>query len=143
MFVTLLKWEAGRSLNAMRRRRLGRRDRSGAEPPARWAAPPHMPAGGAHQLRSRRCAIPPGVDTHGWVLVGGSGRRHSQVAVLVGGSGGALHVTFCPGQGGRIRAATPCASAQLQHLATQDRRRVVLFGLNDPHFPLFALKREA
>jgi len=72
----------------------------------------------------------PAVDTHKW-------------RCWWGGSGGALHVTFCPGQGGRIRAATPCASAQLQHLATQDRRRVVLFGLNDPHFPLFALKREA
>ena len=54
-----------------------------------------------------------------------------------GGPGGALHATLFPWQWGKIRAATPCASAQLQHLATQDRRRVVLFGLNDPHFPSF------
>jgi len=108
--------------NAMRRQRLGHRDRSGAEPPGRRAASPPS-AGVAHQL-PHYSADAPGVDTH-------KGRS------WWGGPGGALHVTFCPG-GGRIRAATPCASAQLQHLATQDHRRVVLFGLNDPHFPVFS-----
>jgi hypothetical protein len=46
------KWETGRSLaglavtsNAMRRQRLGCRHRRS------WAAPPHTPTGGAHQLR--------------------------------------------------------------------------------------------
>jgi hypothetical protein len=41
-------------------------------------------------------------------LVGGSGGRHSQGAVLVGGCpGGALHVTFCPGRGAETAPRRP------------------------------------
>jgi hypothetical protein len=64
-----------------------------------------------------------GVDTHNGGL-GGGGR-------------GALHVIFLRWRWARIRAATPCARAQLQHLARQDHRRVVLSGLNEPQFPVF------
>jgi hypothetical protein len=75
-----------------------------------------FPAWGSGLLCVATSAIRPGVDTHGGGLGGGgSGGRHSQGAVLVGGGPeGALHITFCP-SGGRIRAATSCASAQLQH----------------------------
>jgi hypothetical protein len=49
-----------------------RRGRSGAEPPGwRSAGSPHTPAGGTHELRSRRSAIRPGVDTHGGGFGGG------------------------------------------------------------------------
>jgi putative tryptophan/tyrosine transport system substrate-binding protein len=82
------------------------------------------------------CAIPPGVDTYKGRPEGPGVDTHKGRSWW-GGPRGALHVTFCPG-GGRIRAATPCASAQLQHLATQDHRRVVLFGLNDSHFSVFS-----
>ena len=56
---------------------------------------------------------------------------------LGGGVRGCVTRHLLPWPWGTNFAATPCASAQLQHLATQDRRRVVLFGLNDPHFPSF------
>jgi hypothetical protein len=75
--------------HAMRRRCLGHSDGSGAEPPGRLR--PRPASRGAHQLRSRRCAIAPGVDTHGGGL--GGGIRGSTLTVgqsWWGGAGGAL-----------------------------------------------------
>jgi hypothetical protein len=46
---------------------------------------------------------------------GGAGGKHSQGAVLLGGSPGVRYTSPFALAGGRIRAATPCASAQLQH----------------------------
>jgi hypothetical protein len=48
---------------------------------------------------------------------------------LGGGVPGARYTSPFALAGGRIRAATSCASAQLQHLTGQDHRRLVLFGL--------------
>jgi hypothetical protein len=57
----------------------------------------HTPAGGAHELRSRRSAIRREATlTVGGLGGGGPGVRHSQGALLVGGPGGALHVTLLP-----------------------------------------------
>jgi hypothetical protein len=91
------------------------------------------PAGSAHELRSRRCAIPPGVDTHVGCLGGGSGGRHSQGAVLVG----ALHVTFCAGGGAESAPRRPVPQRRSSTLARQDHRRVVPSGLTSRNFPSF------
>jgi hypothetical protein len=112
----VIRWPLAVTCNAMRRRRLGHRDGSGAEPPGRLR--PRPASRGAHQLRSRRCAIPPGVDTHGGGL-GGGVRGSTLTRGSLGGrvSRGCATRHLLPWPWGRNRAATPCASAQLQHLA--------------------------
>jgi hypothetical protein len=67
-----------------------------------------------------------------------AGSRPSPGRSLWGGVRGCVTRHLLPWRGARIRAATPCASAQLQHLARQDRRRVVPSGLNEPQFPVFS-----
>jgi hypothetical protein len=125
----VLKWERGAiaglavTCNAMRRQRLAigmgqvrsSRATGGLAPVSRFA----------HQLRHCSADAP---------SVGG---RHSQGAVLVGGSGGALHVTFCPGSGAQTAPRRLGPERSSSTLARQDHHRVVPSGLNEPHFAPF------
>jgi len=95
----------------MRRERLGHRDQSGAQDPPGEGPPPN----GAHELRSADAPS--------------AGGRHSQGAVLVGGSGGALHVTFCPGGGAETAPRRPVPQRSSSTLAGQDHRRALPSGL--------------
>jgi len=81
---------------------------------------PHTPAGGAHELRSRRCVIRR-ESTHGGSLGGGSGGQHSQGALLVGGSPGVRYTSPFAWPWGTNLAATPCARAQFARLAPPSR----------------------
>jgi len=96
---------------------------------------PRPASRGAHLLRSRRCAIPPGVDTHGVGLGGRSRGRYSQGAVLVGGVPGVRYnVTFCPGGGAETAPRRPAPQRRSSTLAGSDHRCVVPSGLNEPQF---------
>jgi hypothetical protein len=57
--------------------------------------------------------------------------------VLVGGAGGALHVTFCPGSGAETAPRRPVPERSSSTLAGQDHHRVVPSGLTSRNFPSF------
>jgi hypothetical protein len=105
--------------NAMRRQRLGHRDRSGGEAPGRRAASPHTQRRRApvrHVVIAQQMRHP-------------AERRPSQGGLIGGGVPGVRYTSrfaLAVGQNPRRDALCP---AQLQHLAGQDRLRVVPSGL--------------
>jgi hypothetical protein len=125
--------------NAMRRRRLGRRDRSGAEPPGRLRPSPRQPA-------ARTSFAPGGAPSRRESTLtaggfgGGGARGRQQGAVLVGGPGGCVTRHLLPWREAESAPRRLVPERSSSTLAGQDHRRIVPSGLNEPQFPVFSRK---